>query len=103
MSGRSLDDDGGTIVSPVCPLCEAWCVCANLDDVPWPLAGLLVEQAVGEHVAEHVDLGDSRVETLRGIVRHGGRVRDEVAIQHAILSATGMEALGPDTLGPLID
>ncbi len=47
-------DDRGTIVTPVCPLCESWSVTVSLDDVAWPLAGLLVEQAIDEHVDEHV-------------------------------------------------
>lgn len=54
-------DDTGTIVSPVCPLCEAWAVTVSLADVPWPLAGLLVEQAIDEHVGAHLpSLDDGR-------------------------------------------
>lgn len=56
-------DDTGTIAAPVCPLCEAWAVTVSLDDVSWPLAGLLVEQAIDEHVDEHVRIGSATTST----------------------------------------
>lgn len=45
---------GGLVQGP-CPLCDAWQVEVRYADVDWPLAGLLVEHAIGEHVAEHTD------------------------------------------------
>ncbi len=46
-------DDLGTIAPPLCPLCEGWAVTVDLDDVPWPEAGALVEAAIDEHVESH--------------------------------------------------
>lgn len=54
-------DDTGRIVQ-FCPLCEAWQVDADVSVLGWPLAGILVEDAIGEHVDECTS--DPRVETM---------------------------------------
>lgn len=50
MSG--LDDTGQVV--QFCPICEAWQVDADVSVLGWPLAGILVEDAIGAHVDEHL-------------------------------------------------
>lgn len=46
-------DDTGRIVN-LCPICQAWSIEASVDVLGWPLAGLLVEEAIARHVDEHL-------------------------------------------------